>query len=95
MPKTTKHKKKIGDEAFQKKLEMAGLGEMRFLQELGKRYEATETKFYKGMAIAYVEDNATRMAATNLHANLLGKLKSQVEHSGTIVVQFDKDFEGV
>ena len=65
---------------------MAGLGEMRFMQELGKRYEAMETKFYKGEAIGDVEDNATRMAATNLHADLLGKRKSELKVSGNLNV---------
>jgi hypothetical protein len=63
-------------------MESAGLGEMRLLQEIEKRYGAMETHFYQDKVVAECEDNGTRMRATELHADLLGRRKNQLEVSG-------------
>jgi hypothetical protein len=63
-------------------LESAGLGEMRLLRELEKRLGAMETHFYQDQVVADCEDNGTRMRATDLLADLLGKRKAEVAISG-------------
>jgi post-segregation antitoxin (ccd killing protein) len=67
-------------------LEAADLGQTRFAKELNLRYGSEKTEFYQGEEVATVKDNATRMRATELHANVLGITKTSLDVSGTIGV---------
>ena len=64
------------------KLEAAGLGEIRLLKELDSKLQAKVTKYYQDQSLGDHEDNTTQMRATELLAELLGKRKTSVEHSG-------------
>lgn len=70
------HKKKIDWSAL---LEAAGLGEDRLVREINLRLDAKVSKFYKGEFLGDFEDNRTRMQATELLADLLGKKKAEID----------------
>lgn len=78
-------------------MESAGLGVMRVLQEEEKRLGAMKSEFYEGEEVAVVEDNGTRMRATELLADL-NRLRSKLEISGPgggpIPVQIIDDIPG-
>ena len=59
-------------------LDSAGLGEDRLLCELDKMLGAEVTKYYKDGSLGPHTDNATRMRATELLADLLGKRKAEL-----------------
>jgi len=67
-------------------LESANLGEMRLIRELEARLQAKVTKHYQDQKLGEFEDNATRMKATELLADLLGKRKSELAISGHLEV---------
>jgi hypothetical protein len=67
------------------KLEEADLGEMRLLRELHKRLLAETTHFWQTEAVSNLTDNATRMRATELLAELLGKRKAELNIHHDIV----------
>lgn len=60
-------------------LESAGLGEDRLAVEINKRLAAKVTKFHQDKIVCDVEDNATRMRATELLADLLHKRKTELD----------------
>jgi phage terminase small subunit len=60
------------------KLEEADLGEIRLLRELHKRFRAETTHFWQNEAVENLTDNTTRMHATELLAELLGKRKAEL-----------------
>jgi hypothetical protein len=62
-------------------MESAGHGEIRLLRELDKRLNQQKTIVADKQALD-VEDGPTRMRATELLADLLGKRKSQLEVFG-------------
>lgn len=68
-------------------LNTADLGPTRLLREVDKRLRAETTHFFQDKAVTDVEDNATRMRATELLARLLGKLRTDVDlHTDTISI---------
>jgi hypothetical protein len=68
-------------------LEEAGLGEMRLVRELNKRLNAMITKYWQDKSLGDFEDNSTRMRATELLADLLGKRKSEVAITGGLEIR--------
>jgi hypothetical protein len=60
------------------KLEEADLGEIRLLRELHQRLRAETTHFWQDEEVSNLTDNATRMRATELLAELLGKRKAEL-----------------
>ena len=60
------------------KLAEAGLDDLTLLRELRKRLRAKSTHFYQDMAVSDVEDNGTRMRATELLADLLGRRRAEL-----------------
>lgn len=60
-------------------LESAGLGEIRLLREVEKQLTATVTKYYQDQSLGDHTDNAVRMRATELLADLLGKRKAELD----------------
>jgi len=68
-------------------LESSGLGEERLLLELEKRLNAEITKYYQDVSLGNHTDNAVRMRATELLAELLGKRKAEIDlHTDSIEV---------
>jgi HSP20 family molecular chaperone IbpA len=60
-------------------LEAFDLGVDRLFHEINQRLGAQKTEFYEGRAVAEVEDNATRMRATELLADLHGVRKQSLD----------------
>jgi hypothetical protein len=68
-------------------LNAADLGPTRLVREVDRRLRAETTHFYQDKAVADVEDNATRMRATELLARMLGKLRTDIDlHTDTIEI---------
>lgn len=66
----------------------AGLGEVRLLREVQARLAAVETKFWQGKSLGEFSDNAVRMRATEVLADLLGKRKAELNlHADEIVIR--------
>jgi hypothetical protein len=77
-------------------LEDAGLGELRILRELEAALNATKRIFFNGQQIAEVPDNAARIDALVLLADLLGRRKTQLDlHIDTVTVIPPPKPEGV
>lgn len=60
-------------------LEAYDLGDDRLFRELNERLESMKTEFYKGKPIAECIDNTTRMRATELLADILGRRKHIIQ----------------
>jgi len=73
--KRAKLKKKID---WQRLLEASDLGEERLLREIERRLNARITKYFKDISLGEHTDNAVRMRATELLADLLGKRKAEL-----------------
>ncbi len=58
---------------------------MRLANEVDKRLNSMVTKFHGAKKLGDFEDNATRMRATELLADLRGKRKTQLNISGEIM----------
>ena len=68
-------------------LSEAGLGEVRLMRKLEELLEATFTKYYQNVSLGDHTDNATRMRATELLAELLGRRKADISlHVDTVEV---------
>jgi 2-phospho-L-lactate guanylyltransferase (CobY/MobA/RfbA family) len=68
-------------------LEAAGLGEERLLREIRKRLDARITKYFKDVSLGEHTDNAVRMRATELLADLLGKRRTDINlHSDLVEI---------
>ena len=70
-------------------MESAGLGELRTLREVDARLKATKVEFYQGQIVKdkdgnplLLEDNGTRMRATELLVDLNGKRKLEISGPG-------------
>ena len=59
-------------------LESAGLGEVRLVREIEKQLNAVVTRYFKDTSLGEHTDNAVRMRATELLADLLGKRKAEL-----------------
>jgi hypothetical protein len=65
----------------------AGLGDDRLMRELEARLTAMETKIWQGKPVGDFVDNATRMRATELLAEMLGHQKAELTlHHDTITI---------
>jgi hypothetical protein len=74
-PHAQAHKKKVD---WPRLLESAGLGEMRLIREIENQLNAKITKYYQDQSLGDHTDNAVRMRATELLADLLGKRKADL-----------------
>lgn len=77
-------------------LEAAGLDDMRLASSLDALLMAKKTEFYQGVPVAEVEDNSTRIRATELLAELRGRRKhevSVVSELPQLVMRFPDDTE--
>src|SRR4030042_6274232 len=63
---------------WEAKLDAADLSEVRLLREIHQRLKAETTHFWQNESVADVTDNATRMRATELLAELLGKRQAEL-----------------
>jgi hypothetical protein len=70
-----KHKKK---DCWPDILASAGLDDIRLARDLSRLLAAKKTEFYQGTAVADVTDNAVRMRAVELLAELLGRKKAEI-----------------
>lgn len=62
------------------------MGEERLLREIRQRLRAKTTHFWQDHAITDRKDNATRMRATELLADLHGKRKAELNVSGKLEI---------
>ncbi len=66
-------------------LRLYGLDDFRLAREIDNRLKAKVTKFHGAKNLGDFEDNATRMKATVLLAEIFGRLKLQLELSGEVL----------
>ncbi len=65
-------------------LRLHGLDDFRLAEEIDKRLKATVVKHYLDEKLGDFADNATRMKATELLAEMLGRRKMQLAFSGEV-----------
>jgi hypothetical protein len=63
---------------FHDRLEAFGLGEARLAAEIEKRLNAMTARYYQDQSLGNFEDNATRMRATELLAQMNGALTKDI-----------------
>ncbi len=66
-------------------LRLYGLDDFRLAREIDNRLKATVVKFHLDKKLGDFADNATRMKATALLAEMFGRRKFQLEFSGEVV----------
>jgi len=73
----------------------AGLGYERIFPKLEEMLEAKVTKFYQDQPLGDFTDNATRMRALELLADLHKLRKQEVKISGEITTRNEPDFSNL
>jgi hypothetical protein len=89
-------KRKIGD--FDTFMDLSGIGMTRVAEEIQALLRATKTEFYQGKLVKdengeviQIPDNATRMRALEVLADLHGLRKHEVKLSGQITTRTEPD----
>ncbi len=70
--------------AFHDIMDAAGLTDERLARKLNELLDAEVTRYWQGVSLGEHTDNATRIRAAELLAELRGHRKQKLEHSGTV-----------